>query len=243
MKVVIINQARMTSTRLPGKVLKEVLGKPLLEYQVERLRRVELANKIVIATTINVTDQPIVDLCKRLEIPYYRGSEDDVLSRYYEAAEIHQADIVLRVTSDCPLIDPEIVDQAIRLYLDHQEEYDYVSTDLVPSYPRGMDVEVFPFRVLKQAFCEAGTQLEREHVTPFIHRKPERYNLANLACDSDVSKYRLTVDTQEDFALIKAVIEDLYPVNSQFNLCDIINLIKDKPGLFELNTHVKQKVQ
>lgn len=127
MKAVIIDQARMTSTRLPGKVMKEVRGKPLLEYQIERLLRVRLADELVIATTTNDTDQPIVELCKRLGVAYYRGSEEDVLSRYYEAATQFGADVVVRVTSDCPLIDPGVMDEVIGLYINNLDKYDYVS--------------------------------------------------------------------------------------------------------------------
>ncbi|NEO63206.1 MAG: NTP transferase domain-containing protein, partial [Moorea sp. SIO4G2] len=163
MKLVIIVQARMTSTRLPGKVLKQVLGKPLLDYQIERLRRVKLADEIVIATTINQTDEPIVELCNSISIPYFRGSEEDVLARYYGAAVEHQADVVVRVTSDCPLIDPQVIDQVIQFYLDHQGEYDYVSNSLQRTYPRGMDTEVFSFAALDEAFHEASAQPDREH--------------------------------------------------------------------------------
>ena len=171
MRVVIIVQARMTSTRLPGKVLKTVLGKPLLEYQIERLRRVKLADEIVIATTTNNADQPIIDLCDRLSIPYYRGSEDDVLARYHSAAIFHQADTVVRVTSDCPVIDPQVIDRVIYTYIDEHPKYDYVSNCLERTYPRGMDTEIFSFNALEQAFQQAITQPDREHVTPFIYQQ------------------------------------------------------------------------
>ena len=180
MKTVVIVQARMTSTRLPGKVLKEVMGKSLLEYQIERLQRAKLADGIVIATTSNDTDQPIVELCERLDVACFRGSEHDVLARYHDAATLHQANTVVRVTSDCPLIDPAVIDQLICFYLEHVEEYDYVTNCLKRTYPRGMDVEVFSFRVLHEAFMEAVEQEEREHVTPFIYHHPERYRLANI---------------------------------------------------------------
>lgn len=241
MKILIIVQARMTSTRLPGKVLKEVLGKPLLEYQIERLRRVRLADGIVIATTTNDTDAPIVNLCRRLDVPVFRGSEHDVLSRYYEAAKFHHADVILRVTSDCPLIDPQVIDKTIRFYLDHKTEYDYVSNGLERTYPRGMDTEVFPFQVLEEAFVEAEHQAEREHVTPFIYRRPERYKLGNCRCQEDLSYHRWTVDTAEDFELIKKIIEALYPINNQFGLTDILDLLMKHPEWVAINAHVKQK--
>ncbi|RYD06306.1 hypothetical protein N752_05280 [Desulforamulus aquiferis] len=178
MKTVIIVQARMTSTRLPGKVLKTVLGKALLEYQIERLKMVQLAEQIIIATTINSTDQPIIDLCQRLSVPYYRGSEDDVLARYYEAATLYGADAIVRVTSDCPLIDPTVIDEVIDYYISN--ECDYVSNTMDRTYPRGMDTEVFSYKVLKEAFKNAVELPEREHVTPFIYHRPEKYSLESV---------------------------------------------------------------
>jgi spore coat polysaccharide biosynthesis protein SpsF len=241
MKTVIIVQARMTSTRLPGKVLKKVLDKPLLEYQIERLRRVKLADEIVIATTANDTDQPILELCDRLSIPYYQGSEEDVLARYHEAAKMHQANVVVRVTSDCPLIDPEVIDKVIKFYIDHQTKYDYVSSSLEGSYPRGMDTEVFSFSTLHQAFLKATAQPDREHVTSFIHKQPERYRLSQVAYSENQSYYRWTVDTPEDFELIQRIIEALYPQIPQFTLEDCLSLLKKHPDWSLLNAHIEQK--
>jgi spore coat polysaccharide biosynthesis protein SpsF len=241
MKVVIIVQARMTSTRLPGKVLKKVLDKPLLEYQIERLRRVKLADEVVIATTINETDEPIVQLCNSLSVPYFRGSEEDVLSRYYETAKAHQADLIARVTSDCPLIDPEVIDQVMKLYIDHQTEYDYVSNSLERTYPRGMDTEVFSFKALQEAFLEATALPDREHVTPFIHRQPQRYSLASVNYSENQSYHRWTVDTPEDFQLIKKIIEAIYPKLPDFTLRDCLNLLEENPEWLTINAHVQQK--
>ncbi|AMA08230.1 cytidylyltransferase domain-containing protein [Picosynechococcus sp. PCC 73109] len=241
MKVVIIVQARMTSTRLPGKVLKEVSGKSLLEYQIERLKRVESAENIIIATTVNEADQPITELCERLSIDYFRGSEADVLSRYYQAALVHQADVVVRVTSDCPLIDPLVIDQVIQCYLNHQLEYDYVSNSLKRTYPRGMDTEVFSFKALEEAFQEATAQPDREHVTPFIYRQPERYTLGHVTYSEDYSHYRWTVDTPEDFELIQKVIETLHPKNPKFTLENCFELLEKYPNWSEINSHIEQK--
>jgi spore coat polysaccharide biosynthesis protein SpsF len=241
MKTVIIVQARMTSTRLPGKVLKKVLDKPLLEYQIERLKRVKFADEIVIATTINSTDLPIIELCDRLSIPYFRGSEEDVLARYYQAAKEHHADVVVRVTSDCPLIDPQVIDRVIQFYLDNQSQYDYVSNCLEKTYPRGMDTEVFSFLALDQAFVEATAQPEREHVTPFIYIQPERYRLAEVVYSENQSSHRWTVDTADDFELIKRIIEGLYPQNQKFTLEDCLDLLKRYPDWLLINTHVEQK--
>lgn len=241
MKTVIIVQARMTSTRLPGKVLKRVLDKSLLEYQIERLRRVKLADEIVIATTTNSTDLPIIELCDRLSVPYFRGSEDDVLARYYGAAKEHKGDVVVRVTSDCPLIDPQVIDKVIQFYLEYKYEYDYISNCLERSYPRGMDTEVFSFIALHQAFVEATAQPDREHVTPFIYRHPERYRLAQVVYSENQSSHRWTVDTADDFELIKKIIETLYPQIPKFTLEDCLDLLRQYPDWSLINAHVEQK--
>ena len=241
MKVVIIDQARMQSTRLPGKILKEVQGKTLLEYQIERLRRVKLADDVVIATTIKEADQPIVDLCSKLAVSCFRGSEEDVLSRYYDAAQVHGADVVVRVTSDCPIIDPIVLDHILSAYLADPDLYDFVSNTLVRTYPRGMDAEVFPFRVLQEAHHESLNPGEREEVSPFMHQRPERYRLLNIAYASDQSHHRWTVDTPADFDLISRIIEELYPKNSSFSLEDILQLISLRPELSMINSQVKHK--
>ncbi|PHM11053.1 cytidylyltransferase domain-containing protein [Nostoc sp. 'Peltigera malacea cyanobiont' DB3992] len=240
MKTVIIVQARMTSTRLLGKVLKKVLDKPLLEYQIERLKRVKLADEIVIATTTNSTDLPIVELCDRLSIPYFRGSEEDVLARYYGAAKEYQADVVVRVTSDCPLIDPQVIDKVIQFYINNKYEYDYVSNSLERSYPRGMDTEVFSFLALHQAFVEAIAQPDREHVTPFIYMHPERYRLAQVIYSENQSSHRWTVDIADDFELIKRIIEALYPQIPTFTLEDCLDLLREYPDWSLINAHVEQ---
>ncbi len=242
MKTVIIVQARMTSTRLPGKVLQTVLGKPLLEYQIERLQRVRLANQVVIATTTNRADQPIVDLADRLAICYFRGSEPDVLSRYYEAACLYQADTIVRITSDCPLIDPTVVDRVIQFYQEHHPHLDYVSNCLQRSYPRGLDTEVFSFTALAEAFALAQTTAQREHVTPFFYQQPDRYRLATIQSPTDQSHHRWTVDTREDFELIRRILAALYPHQPTFGWQEVLQLLDRHPDWVRLNAHVEQKV-
>lgn len=242
MKKVIIVQARMTSTRLPGKVLKEVMGKPLLGYLAERLLRVSLADRVVIATTGNEEDNAIVEFCNGLALPFFRGSEEDVLSRYYGAAVAYGADVVVRVTSDCPLIDPAVIDRVIGFYLENYPLYDYVSNTLERTYPRGMDTEVFSFEALTRAHREASAAPDREHVTAFMYRNPEIFNTANLPCRENQSRYRWTVDTPEDFELIRRLIEGLYPVNNLFSLEDILRIMKNNPDWFLINAHVEQKL-
>ncbi|EPG75814.1 cytidylyltransferase [Leptospira fainei serovar Hurstbridge str. BUT 6] len=241
MKTAFVIQARMTSSRLPGKILKEILNKPLLEYQVERLRRVKEADGIVIATTINETDLPVVELCKKLDVPYYRGSEIDVLSRYYEAATYFGLNDIIRVTSDCPVIDPGIVSKVIKSYLESKNSIDYASNSLERSYPRGMDTEIFSYEALTRAHLEAREPAHREHVTAYIYANPDKFRLKSIVSSIDNSNFRLTVDTPEDFQLIKVIIEALYPKNHEFGIDEIINFLNEFPEHLKINEHVIQK--
>lgn len=241
MKTVIIVQARMTSTRLPGKVLYEVLGKPLLEYQIEKLHQIRQASELVVATTTNDSDQPIIELCKRLGVAYYRGSEEDVLARYYYAAQESMADNIVRITSDCPLIDPGVMDEVISIYLDNYDKYDYVSNTLERTYPRGLDTEIFSWAALEKTHKEASEQPEREHVTLHMYRHPERFRLASSSGTKDYSEHRWTVDTPEDFELIRLILQELYPVNSRFTWLDVLDLLNEHPEWVKINAEVKQK--
>jgi spore coat polysaccharide biosynthesis protein SpsF len=242
LNIVIITQARMTSTRLPGKIAIEVAGKTLLEHHLERIRRSRLQTMVVVATTTNETDDIIVEICDKTSTAVYRGSEHDVLSRYYFAASAFNADIVVRVTSDCPLIDPEIIDLTIRSFLSDGSQMDYVSNcRLRQTYPRGLDTEVFTFAALKEAHEEANQPFEREHVTPFIWQRPKRFNLANVDHVTDFSNHRWTVDTPEDLELIDNMVKVLYPTNRFFGMRDCIDLLDANPTWEAINKHVEQK--
>lgn len=241
MKIVAIIQARMTSTRLPGKIMKKILDKTLLEYQLERVSRSRLIDEIVVATTVNKTDDVIVDLCKNLNYSFYRGSEDNVLSRYYEAAKHSKANVIVRLTSDCPLIDPDMIDQVIETFIQKQGNIDYVSNTLVRSYPRGMDTEVFSESALYKAYTNAKDISAKEHVTSYIYSNPKEFKLANLECVPDLSAHRWTVDTEEDFELIKRIIENLYPVKEEFTFQDCVKLVQENPRWTLLNSHIEQK--
>ncbi len=234
----IIVQARMNSSRLPGKVLKEVLGKTLLEYQLERLKRVVNADKIIVATTTDTIDDPIVDLCDRLAVSTYRGSESDVLSRYAEASILFPSQTVIRITADCPLIDPMLVDRTIDFY--RRYSFDYVSTDHAV-YPRGMDVEVFSSDMLQMANSNAMQPADREHVTPYFYQNPDRFSIGTYSKDLQASHYRLTVDTPEDFQLIQILLESLYPKNHKFNLEDLLKCLQENPQWSYINQHILQK--
>ncbi len=222
MKTSLIVQARMTSTRLPGKVMKEVLGKPLLFYLVKRLQRVPDAD-LIIATTLNEADLPIAKLCESLKVKVFRGSEEDVLSRYARAAEKFGGDIIVRITADCPLIDPVIVDECIRKLI--QTDSDYVSNTHQRTYPRGMDVEAMKRHVLEKMDSTAVDLYDREHVTPYILHHADQFKIGQITMASDLSDVRLTVDTIEDFKAVKKIIESLYLKNSNFSLKDILTLI------------------
>jgi len=240
-KVAAIIQARMGSTRLPGKVLKKVLGKTLLEYQIERVKRAKTLDEIIIATTIKESDDQIVQLCQQFSIPYYRGSEEDVLSRYYEAATEFGVDVIVRLTSDCPIIDPTVIDKVVEHYLENKDRYDYVSNTLTRTYPRGLDTEVMSYEVLKKAHEEAKELVYREHVTAYIYHHPSQFKLYNVLNEKNESKHRWTVDTEEDFLLIKHILETLYPINPLFTVEDVIQILRDKPEWVEINAHVEQK--
>ncbi|MBI3544754.1 MAG: glycosyltransferase family protein [Deltaproteobacteria bacterium] len=242
MKTGIVVQARMTSTRLPGKVLKPVCGKPLLEIELERLRRSKRAQEVVVATTGQAADDPVVELCKRLSVPFFRGSEDDVLSRFYETAKKYGLDVIARTTADCPVIDPAVIDLAFETFLEVPGRYDYVSNTLKRTYPRGLDVEVFSFKALEEAAREAKETVQREHVTPFIHRQPGRYKQGMVLNPlGDLSHHRWTVDVTEDFDLISRMIEALYPKKPDFSFADMLALLEQHPDWSLLNKNIEQK--
>lgn len=239
-RIVVIVQSRMGSTRLPGKVLMDLEGRPMLERQLERLARARTPHAVVVATTTDPRDQPIVDLAARLGALVTRGSEDDVLDRYRDAAREHAADVVVRVTADCPLIDPGVLDRCVATLL-ADPSLDYVSNTLVRTYPRGLDVEVLKRTVLEAAAAEAMEPADREHVTRFVWRRPERFRLGSVVDESDNSHLRWTVDTAEDLAVIRRIFADLLPRNPRFNYVDALRHAREFPGAHTLNAHVAQK--
>lgn len=236
-KINLIIQARMGSTRLAGKILKPIMGRPMLSYLIERLRYVKMPHSLILASTTNPIDDELEAFAKNENLLFFRGSEDDVLDRYYQTCCLYPADLIVRITSDCPLLDPSIVNQAIKNF----QNLDYLSNVHPRTFPRGMDLEVFTFEALKIAAHEAKTLSEREHVTPFIYLHPERFKLGNFIHHPDASSYRLTVDTTEDFLLISKIFETLYPKNKKFRLSDILFLLEKNPEWKSINAHVKQK--
>ena len=238
---VIIVQARMTSTRLPGKVLLPIAGRPMLAYQLERLCRVQRATRVVVATTTNATDDAIVSVAATCGITCTRGPEMDVLGRFAQAADQVRASVIVRTTADCPLIDPPIVDQAINAFLETPGRYDYVSNMLEPSYPYGMAVEVFSAAALAVANAEAIDEAEREHVTPFIYWRPERFHLRSLRMQPDLSSERWTVDTRQDFELVSRILQTIYPRKPDFGMTDVLAILAQHSEWREINRGVPQK--
>lgn len=239
-KTVLIIQARMGSTRLPGKVLMPLMGQPMLSFLLQRLKHVRLIDQIVVATTILPQDDAIVTCCKTNDVTCFRGSEKDVLDRYKKAAESVQASIVVRITADCPLIDPGVIDSVITAYTNHQPDCAYASNTVKRTYPRGMDVEVFSCQTLKQMAESASQPDEREHVTPYIHHHPELFHSIQVYHKPDTSKHRWTVDTPEDYALITKLTEALYPTHPQFTLQDLLSISEKHPEWETINAHVQQ---
>jgi spore coat polysaccharide biosynthesis protein SpsF len=238
MKVVAIIQARMGSSRLPGKVLKDLGGKSVLTRVVTRVRQAERLDNVLVATSDQPGDDVIADECARLSVPCFRGNEADVLDRYYQAAVKVGADAIVRVTADCPLIDPELIDSTVEAFLDRKA--DYATNALVVTYPPGLDVEAVTFAALDCAWRSAKEAYQRTHVTPYFYENPGQFKIVSLTADGDYSKYRWTLDTPEDLELIRSVYRQLGQ-HANFRWRDVLRLMEDQPELAEVNSHVRQK--
>jgi len=228
----------MGSTRLPGKVLTNLGGMTVLARVVRRLQRAKLVNEVIVATTDLAGDAPIVKECTNRGVAYFRGSESDVLDRYYQAAKAFGAEAVVRITSDCPLIDPRLVDETVRVFI--SGEADYASNVIPRTYPRGLDAEVFTAEALGWAWLEAREPHQREHVTPYLYEHPEIFGMAAASADTDYSRYRWTLDTPEDLDLIRAVYSR-FDNRDDFDWQEVLALMEHEPQLAELNSHVTQK--
>jgi spore coat polysaccharide biosynthesis protein SpsF len=241
MKIIATIEARMTSSRLPGKVLKPILGRPTLELLIDRLRLARSLNDVVVATTTNPADDAIEALARTLGAGCYRGSENDVLDRVLKTAKSVNAGVIVEITGDCPLIDPGVVDQLVACYL--ASKFDYVANTLYRTFPRGLDTQVFSTSTLEEVSRLTQDPADREHVSLYIYRHPERFSLHNVKSGLPEKhwQHRLTVDTPEDFALIETIFERLYPQNPAFTLHDVINLLEREPELTEINREVRQK--
>jgi spore coat polysaccharide biosynthesis protein SpsF len=237
-RVVAIVQARMGSTRLPGKVLRRIGTRTMLARVVERTQRASMLDEVVVATTTGADDEAIVAECRRLGVPVFRGKEQDVLDRYWQAARAHQAQMVVRITSDCPLIEPEVIDRVVDAFL--HVAPDYASNTLERSYPRGLDTEAVGLAALERAWHEATEAYQRVHVTPYLYQHPELFRLLSVTGDVDRSDYRWTVDTLEDLAFVREVYERLGD-DGTIGWMEVLDLLVHEPDLAELNRPVQQK--
>lgn len=239
-----IIQARMTSTRLPKKVLRELpygSGETVLHQVIKRVKAADKIDKIIVATTLDKEDDDIVKaLEKEKDVLIYRGSTDNVLERYYLAAKENNLDTIVRITSDCPCIDPVVIDDLIFFHFDEQN--DYTSNTQHRSFPHGLDVEVFSFLALRDAFENAKEKYETEHVTPYIYRTHrDKYRIGNIESGYNRPDIRITVDTIEDYTLLCSVYDYLYAKKELFGLDEIIELFSEKPWLLEINKKIVQK--
>ena len=234
-KIAII-QARSTSTRLPGKCLLHLFGKTVLDHIIDRLKIVPSLDGICVATTVNACDDAIVETAERAGVAVYRGSERDVLDRYYQAAGKEKADVICRITSDDPLKDPEVIEKVIQEFLN--KDCDYASNTLRPTYPEGIDVEVFSYAALKKAWQEGKLSSEREHVTPYIWKNPEKFSLHSVEHTENLSELRWTLDYAEDWVFIQQVYDFLYTENPVFAMEDVLDLLEAKPYLKDINSGI-----
>lgn len=232
--ILAILQARVSSTRLPGKVLKPILGKTMLARQLERVRRAIRLDGLIVATSTEASDDPIDDLCRGEGVQCFRGELDDVLDRFYQAAAPLHPGHVVRLTGDCPLTDPAIIDQVCAFHL--EGGFDYASNALQPTFPDGLDVEICRYECLEQAWREAVLPSHREHVMPFIHKNPQRFRIGHFRSGADLSYLRWTVDEAEDFELVTNIYEALYPADPNFDTRAILSLLERHPEWKTMNT-------
>jgi spore coat polysaccharide biosynthesis protein SpsF len=228
-------QARMSSRRLPGKVLRTVIGRPLLALQLERVARSARIDRLIVATSTRDDDDPVAALAQTIGIECFRGSLDDVLDRFYRAARPSDPDYVVRLTGDCPLADPAVIDAAIEFCV--SGGYDYAGNALEPTFPDGLDVEVARFACVEQAWREARLPSEREHVLPYLYTRPGQFRIGSFRNGVDLSHLRWTVDEPEDLELVTLLFESLYPANPAFSTADILALIEARPELARINAH------
>jgi len=236
MSIIAIIQARISSTRLPGKVLKKIEGKTVLEHVINRTKAAKNISDVVVATTVKKEDLEIVKLCASLGISVFCGSENDVLDRYYQTARLFKANHIVRITSDCPLIDPQVIEEVIELYF--KEKADYATNTMPETFPDGVDTEVFSFNTLKIAWENAKLFSEREHVTPYIRKNPNIFKLVNLKCNFSLNNKRWTIDEPIDLKFIETIYKNLYSEDSLFEMRKILDFLKKNPKIEEINKNI-----
>lgn len=234
-----IVQARMGSSRLPGKALVDIAGMSMLARVIDRTRRARTIDRVIVATTTKMQDDRLVEHARELSAEVYRGEEDDVLDRYYQAATHYKLDVVVRITSDCPLLDPGLADEVVRPLLDSSSRVDYSANTLRRTYPRGLDVEAVPFATLERVWREAQSVHERAHVFPYIYEHPDKFSMVGIADTVDRSEMRWTVDTEEDLLFVREVCRALGI--GEFTWKDVLKVLDAKPELLRINALVRQK--
>lgn len=228
-----IIQSRMTSSRLPGKIMKEVMGKPLLAYMIERVKEARSVGRIIVATTTNSEDDVVARLTDKMDVLLYRGSEKNVLGRFHESALKYGCGTIMRLTGDCPLVDPDLLDELAAFYTNGG--YDYACNCLEPTLPDGLDAEIFSFAALEEAATHAVRPSDIEHVTPYMRRQAGHLKIGSWKFKQDLSHFRWTVDEQSDFDFVRQVIENLYIENRSFRLRDVLAFLLEKPELIDIN--------
>jgi len=236
--IVTVIQARTGSSRLPNKIFFKLADKALLFRMYERVAASKLAGTIVIATTTDKSDDKVEDFCEEYNLNCFRGHPIDLLDRHYQASKLFNTDAVVKIPSDCPLIDPKVIDRVLQFYLDNSDKYDYVSNLHPATYPDGNDVEIMSIKALKNAWENAKLELEREHTTPYLWENPDKFRIGNVEWETGLDysmSHRLTIDYEKDYNLIKQVYDELYPINNKFTLKDILHLLDRKPEIKSIN--------
>ncbi len=238
MNIVVIVQARTGSTRLPGKILKSILGKSILYRQLERMAAAKLPTNIVVATTTDTEDDFVENICVAEGFNCFRGHPTNLLDRHYKAAKQFQADVAVKIPSDCPLIDPSVIDRVLQYYINHKDEYDFVSNLHPASYPDGNDVEAIPIEILEHAWVNAEQEFELEHTTPYIWDNPGEFRIGNVEWETGLDysmSHRFTIDYQEDYEFVKKIYEELYSKHRIFTLKEILELLDENPEIMKIN--------
>ena len=234
--ILAVLQARLSSSRLPGKVMMPLHGEPMLMRQIERVRRARRIDRLVLATSVSAADDPLAALCRERNVECFRGELEDVLDRVYQTAAPANPRHVVRLTADCPLADPALIDAVIDFCV--QGDFDYASNALEPSFPDGLDVEVMTFAALREAWQHARLPSQREHVTPYLYQDPERFRIGSFRGDRDLSALRWTVDESPDFELVSRIYDALYPANPAFSTEDVLRFLDTQPQLLNLNRRI-----
>ncbi|MBS1514998.1 MAG: glycosyltransferase family protein [Bacteroidetes bacterium] len=238
MNIVIVVQARTSSSRLPNKIFLPLSGEPLLVRMMERILAAKTAATVVVATSTEEDDDAVEELCEDYGYNCFRGSLENLLERHYLAGLEYKADVVVKIPSDCPLIDPAIIDKVINFYIQNKDKFDYVSNLHPPTYPDGNDVEVIPMHILKITYENALMNMELEHTTPYIWERPDEFRIGNVQWETGLDysmTYRFTIDYKEDYEFIKTVYDELYEKNNLFGLDDILKLLEEKPEIKKIN--------